>query len=92
MKSIFGVEIPDSLRELTDPKGCGLIVYDMQVGIIGQIKDGAAITDRVKQGWNLRVHPACVSFIPATFFCPTVNGRLSISPGDVMAAAGGTPK
>jgi hypothetical protein len=49
MKSIFGVEIPDSLRELTDPKGCGLIVYDMQVGIIGQIEDGAAITDRVKQ-------------------------------------------
>jgi biuret amidohydrolase len=49
MKSIFGVEIPDSLRELTDPKGCALIVYDMQVGIIGQIKDGGAITDRVKQ-------------------------------------------
>ncbi|MFL6416698.1 MAG: cysteine hydrolase family protein [Bryobacteraceae bacterium] len=49
MKSIYGIEIPDSLRELTHPNGCALIVYDMQVGIIGQIKHGAEITDRVKQ-------------------------------------------
>jgi hypothetical protein len=38
MKSIFGIEIPDSLRELTDPKRSALIVYDMRVGIIGQSK------------------------------------------------------
>ena len=49
MKSAYGLEIPESLRELVDPKRCALIVYDMQVGIVRQIKDGAQITARVKQ-------------------------------------------
>jgi nicotinamidase-related amidase len=49
MKTAYGLEIPESLGELIDPKRCALIVYDMQVGIIRQIKDGAAITARVKQ-------------------------------------------
>lgn len=49
MKSAYGLEIPESLGELIDPRRCALIVYDMQVGIIRQIKDGAAITARVKQ-------------------------------------------
>jgi nicotinamidase-related amidase len=49
MKSAYGLELPESLAELIDPKRCALIVYDMQVGIISQIKDGAAITVRVKQ-------------------------------------------
>jgi nicotinamidase-related amidase len=49
MKSAYGLEIPESVRELVDPKRCALIVYDMQVGIVRQIKDGAVITARVKQ-------------------------------------------
>ncbi len=49
MKSTYGLEIPESIRELVNPKRCALIVYDMQAGIIRQIKDGAAITARVKQ-------------------------------------------
>jgi nicotinamidase-related amidase len=49
MKSAYGLEIPESIRELVDPKRCALIVYDMQVGIVRQIKDGAVITARVKQ-------------------------------------------
>lgn len=49
MKTAYGLEIPDSLRELVNPKRCALIVYDMQVGIVRQIKHGAAITERVKQ-------------------------------------------
>jgi biuret amidohydrolase len=49
MKTAYGLEIPDSLRELVNPKRCALIVYDMQAGIVRQIKDGAAITGRVKQ-------------------------------------------
>jgi biuret amidohydrolase len=53
MKSLYGVEIPDSLRELANPNGCALIVYDMQVGIVQQLKDGAVITERVKQVLNL---------------------------------------
>ncbi len=53
MKSINGLEIPESLRELVDPKRCVLIVYDMQVGIVRQIKDGALITARVKQALEM---------------------------------------
>jgi biuret amidohydrolase len=49
MKTVYGLEIPESLGELVDPKRCALVVYDMQVGIVRQIKDAAAITARVKQ-------------------------------------------
>lgn len=49
MKTAYGLEIPDGLPELVDPKRCALIVYDMQVGVIRQIKDGSAISARVKQ-------------------------------------------
>jgi nicotinamidase-related amidase len=49
MKSAYGLEIPETLRELVNPKQCALIVYDMQLGIVQQIKNGAAITTRVKR-------------------------------------------
>src|SRR5882724_7429453 len=53
MNTAYGLEIPENLLELVDPKRCALIVYDMQVGIIRQIKDGVAITAHVKQGLDL---------------------------------------
>ena len=53
MKTIHRVEIPDSLPELVDAKRCALIVYDMQAGIIQQIKSGAAITAQVKRVLDL---------------------------------------
>lgn len=49
MKTAYGLEIPDSIPELVNPKRCALIVYDMQVGIVGQVKDGATVTARVKK-------------------------------------------
>jgi nicotinamidase-related amidase len=49
MKTAYGIDIPESIREMLNPKRCALIVYDMQSGIIQQIKDGAAITERVKE-------------------------------------------
>lgn len=49
MKSAYGLGIPESVRELVNPRACALIVYDMQAGILQQIEDGAAITARVKQ-------------------------------------------
>jgi biuret amidohydrolase len=49
MKTTQGIELPETLRELLDPKRCALIVYDMQAGIVRQVKEGAAITARVKQ-------------------------------------------
>jgi nicotinamidase-related amidase len=47
--SSFGVEIPRTLRELVDPGHCALIVYDMQIGIVNQISDGAAVVEAVKR-------------------------------------------
>jgi biuret amidohydrolase len=39
--------IPETLAEACDPDRIALIVYDMQVGIVGQLADGAEITARV---------------------------------------------
>jgi biuret amidohydrolase len=53
MKSAYGLEIPEGLQELLNPKHCALIVYDMQAGIVRQIKDGAAIVAKAKQVLDL---------------------------------------
>jgi biuret amidohydrolase len=49
MERAFGLEIPQTLRELCDPKRLALVVYDMQVGIVTQIENGRQITERVVQ-------------------------------------------
>jgi len=41
MKSAFGLRIPQTLEELCDPQRVALLVYDMQVGILSQIKNAA---------------------------------------------------
>jgi len=43
------VEIPQTLEEACDPSRTALIVYDMQVGILRQLKDGAAVLAKVVQ-------------------------------------------
>ena len=53
MKTAYGVEIPENLSELVNPNRCALIVYDMQAGILRQIADGAAITERVREVLNI---------------------------------------
>jgi nicotinamidase-related amidase len=49
MEKAFGLEIPQRLEDVCDPKRLALIVYDMQVGIVSQIKDGQRITEQVLQ-------------------------------------------
>jgi biuret amidohydrolase len=49
MQRTFGLEIPQTLAEVCDPSSLALIVYDMQVGIVKQIKDGAQITAQVRK-------------------------------------------
>ena len=44
-----GVEIPQTLEEACEPSRTALIVYDMQAGILRQLKDGAAIVAKVVQ-------------------------------------------
>ena len=44
MKNIFGLSIPQTLEEVCDPQRVALLVYDMQVGILSQIKNPEQIT------------------------------------------------
>lgn len=43
MKEAFGLEVPQTLRDVVRADRCALIVYDMQVGIVPQIASGAEI-------------------------------------------------
>lgn len=41
-----GLAVPRSLEELCDPRRLALLVYDMQVGILGQIRDRERVIDQ----------------------------------------------
>lgn len=47
MQHAHGLDIPQTLGEVCDPKRMALLVYDMQVGVVRQIPDGAEVTSRV---------------------------------------------
>jgi nicotinamidase-related amidase len=52
MLQAFGLNIPQTLDDVCDPSSLALIVYDMQVGIVKQVKEGAPITAKVQQVLN----------------------------------------
>jgi nicotinamidase-related amidase len=39
--------VPESLADACDPDRLALLVYDMQVGVVGQLTDGPRVTERV---------------------------------------------
>jgi biuret amidohydrolase len=47
MKHAFGLSIPLSVEDALDPASTALIVYDMQVGIMRQMKHGGEIVAKV---------------------------------------------
>jgi biuret amidohydrolase len=47
MKSAYGLSIPQTLEEVCDPRRTALLVYDMQVGILSQLKNGDEVTRQV---------------------------------------------
>jgi biuret amidohydrolase len=47
MKSAYGLSIPQTLEDICDPQRIALLVYDMQIGILSQIKNGDEITRQV---------------------------------------------
>jgi nicotinamidase-related amidase len=49
MQRAFGLSIPQTLEDVCDPARLALLVYDMQVGIVKQIGNGAQITAKVQQ-------------------------------------------
>ncbi|QND54242.1 cysteine hydrolase [Phyllobacterium sp. 628] len=44
---MHGLAIPETLAEATRPETTALVVYDMQIGILRQMKEGPAILERV---------------------------------------------
>lgn len=49
MQNFRGLEIRSTLDEFCDRQHMALLVYDMQVGIVDQIADGARITEKVAE-------------------------------------------
>jgi len=47
MKHAFGLEIPQTLADVCDPKRLALLVYDMQVGILRQLPTASETIARV---------------------------------------------
>jgi nicotinamidase-related amidase len=48
MERVEGLEIPQTLEEACQPQHLALLVYDMQIGILQQIEDARAVTQRVR--------------------------------------------
>ena len=49
MKRVQGLDIPQTLEEICDPQRMALVVYDMQIGILKQIKDPSTIVAKVSR-------------------------------------------
>jgi biuret amidohydrolase len=47
MERAYGLEIPQTLEEVCDPRRLALIVYDMQVGVLNQVDRAAELIERV---------------------------------------------
>ena len=47
IRSAYGIKIPQTLEEICDPNQVTLLVYDMQVGILSQIKNPERLTQQV---------------------------------------------
>ena len=49
MREFAGIGIPQSLEEIISPQNTAFIVYDMQVGIVRQVKNGQQVTQKVSR-------------------------------------------
>ena len=49
MEHAYGLDIPRTLEEVCDPRRTALLVYDMQIGILSQVKDGDRIIASVSR-------------------------------------------
>jgi len=48
MEQAFGLAVPRALEDVCNPRDLALVVYDMQVGIVRQVGNGAEVTAHVK--------------------------------------------
>ena len=64
-----GFPIPRTLEEAVHPERMALLVYDMQVGIVRQIADGARVVERVQRTSRPPGTAGCGCSSPATCRC-----------------------
>ena len=47
MDRFNGLDLPESLEDALDPRTLAFVVYDMQAGILSQIRDGGQVLSNV---------------------------------------------
>ena len=57
----FGVDVPETLAEFCRPERLALVVYDMQVGVVRQLPDGAEVTRAAGEVTDLGFVPVVVT-------------------------------
>jgi nicotinamidase-related amidase len=61
MEKAYGLSIPRTLEDVCNPRDMALLVYDLQVGIVSQVKSGAHVVERaqdalaIARGCGMRV-------------------------------------
>ncbi len=64
MQNFHGLIVPENLAETALPQTTALIVYDMQIGILRQLKDGPKVLERVLQVLKIaRSEGICIFFM-----------------------------
>jgi biuret amidohydrolase len=71
MESFQGLDIPDSLEDVLDPARLAFIVYDMQVGILGQIAEGDRVLHNVRRVLTAARARGVRTFFTRHYFLPT---------------------
>ena len=49
MKRIYGLQVRTTLPEISNPAHMALLIYDMQVGIVSQVKDAERVVAKVSE-------------------------------------------
>ena len=89
MKSAFGLRIPQTLEEVCDPRRTSLLVYDMQIGILSQIKDADQVTRQVLRVLQAAGKAGVRAFFSRHLSLPKrTDGSVSIPHGNGLAAGG----
>ncbi|HEY4048113.1 MAG TPA: isochorismatase family cysteine hydrolase [Acidobacteriaceae bacterium] len=70
MKNAFGLSIPERLEDTCTPSRCALVIYDMQVGIVPQISEGAKILVQCQQLLEAAREKQFRVFFTRHFFLP----------------------
>jgi hypothetical protein len=61
-----GLDVPQTLEEICRPDRLALLIYDMQVGILGQIADADRVVEKVSRRSRRRAPRAFAPTSPGT--------------------------